>query len=237
MCGRIGQFSAWQSYMEAMALFRNASSSFGDNHPRFNVGPGTKALVVYPDGIVRNVWWGFRPQWAVARKVPQIINARADKITGSAWKPMLKSGRVIIPSDCWYEWVKEDDGKKQPYLLHAKDRGPLFLAALSNVNGDDHSGPRKPDEPPGLIDGVVIVTDASDAGMVDIHDRRPVALSAADARHWLDPDTTVEHAAEIARTAARPVDDFDWYEVSREVNDARHDSADLITPIDPPAAE
>ena len=233
MCGRIGQFSAWQSYIEALALFRDASSSIGDNRPRFNVGPGTKTLVIYADGTVQNVWWGFRPHWAVAKKVPQMINARADKITGSAWKPMLKSGRVIFPSDCWYEWVKDEDGKKQPYLLHAKDKEPLFLAGLSNVKGEYDSGPRKPEEGAGLVDGVVIVTDASDAGMVDIHDRRPVALSAADARHWLDPDTSAEHAAEIARTAARPVDEFAWYKVSRELNDARHDSPAVITPIDP----
>jgi putative SOS response-associated peptidase YedK len=189
--------------------------------------------VVYPDGIVRYVWWGFRPHWAIARKVPQMINARADKITGSAWKPMLKSGRVVVPCDCWYEWVKDDDGKKQPYLLHAKDKRPLFLAGLTNVKGEDISGPRNAEDAPGIIDGVVIVTDASNAGMVDIHDRRPVAMSAADAQHWLDPDTTVELAAEIARSAARPVSEFDWYKVSRDANDARHDSPDIILPLDP----
>ena len=147
MCGRIGQFSAWQSYIEALALFRDAASSIEENRPRFNVGPGTKILTIYPDGIIRYVWWGFRPHWAIARKVPQMINARADKITGSAWKPMLKSGRVIIPCDSWYEWVKDDDGKKQPYLLHAKDKGSLFLAGLTNVKDEDSSGPRNAGKP------------------------------------------------------------------------------------------
>jgi len=231
MCGRIGQFSAWQSYVEALALFRDIASSDLEDYPRYNVGPGTKTLVVFPDGSVRRVWWGFRPQWAVARKIPQMINARGDKITGSTWKPMLSSGRVIIPADCWFEWIKADDGKKQPFLLRAKDTRPLFLAGLTNVRSDGNSGPRDAAEGVGLIDGVVIVTDASDAGMVDIHDRRPVALTADDARHWLDSDTTTEHAAEIARMASRPIDDFQWFKVSREVNDARHDGPELVDPI------
>jgi putative SOS response-associated peptidase YedK len=161
-----------------------------------------------------------------------MINARGEKITGSTWKPMLKSGRVIVPANNWFEWVKDDDGKKQPYLLRAKDKGPLFLAGLTNVTRDDNSGPRDSPEVSGLVDGAVIVTDASDAGMVDIHDRRPVVLSAADAKHWLDQDTTVEHAAEIARTASRPIDDFEWFKVSRDVNDARHDGPGLIDQID-----
>ena len=68
---------------------------------------------------------------------------------------------------------------------------------------------------------------------MDIHDRRPVAMSAADAQLWLDPYTTVEHAAEMARSAARPVSEFDWYKVGREVNDARHDNPAVIVPLDP----
>jgi putative SOS response-associated peptidase YedK len=232
MCGRIGQFSAWQSYVEALALFRDVTSSDLENYPRYNVGPGAKTIVLYSDGSVRRVWWGFRPHWAVARKIPQMINARGDKITGSTWKPMLKSSRVIVPADVWFEWIKDDDGKKQPYLLRAKDKAPLFLAGLTNVTGDVPSGPREGPDGAGLVDGAVIVTDASDAGMIDIHDRRPVVLSAADAKHWLDQDTTVEHAAEIARTASRPVSDFEWFKVSREVNDARHDNPGLVDPIE-----
>ena len=227
MCGRIGQFSAWQSYIEALKVFRHIVTT--DHRPRFNVGPGTRAAVIRPDGSIGEVWWGYRPHWAVARKVPQMINARGDKIGGATWKPLLKSHRVIVPADCWYEWIKAEDGKKQPYLLRPRDGAPLFLAGLCNVDGDGESGPRPEG---GMVDGMVIVTDKSDAGMVDIHDRRPVALSAADAALWLDVDTPVELATQIAQDGARPVDDFEWYEVSREVNDARHDGPELITPKD-----
>jgi len=42
-------------------------------------------------------------------------------------------------------------------------------------------GARHSEPGAGMVDGVVIVTDASDSGMVDIHDWRPVALSAKEA--------------------------------------------------------
>ncbi|WP_347558601.1 SOS response-associated peptidase [Robbsia sp. KACC 23696] len=230
MCGRIGQFSAWQSYVAALEAFRHAHAVIDDHRPRFNAGPGTRIGVAYPDGQMRPVWWGFRPHWAVARKIPQMINARGDKIESATWKPMLKAGRVIVPVDCWYEWIKADDGKKQPFLLRPKDLAPLYLAGLTNVKVEGDSGPRAPDDGGGMVDGVVIVTDASDEGMVDIHDRRPVALTAKDANLWLDPDTPFELAAEIARTGTRSVEEFEWYEVSRELNDARHDGPALIEP-------
>lgn len=35
--------------------------------------------------------------------------------------------------------------------------------------------------------------------MVDIHDRRPVVLSAEHAREWVDPDTSALRAEELAR--------------------------------------
>ena len=111
MCGRIGQFSAWQSYVEALEAFRSAHSLIDDHRPRYNAGPGTRIGVAYPEGQMRPVWWGYRPHWAVARKIPQMINARADKIESATWKPMLKAGRVIVPVDCWYEWIKDEDGK------------------------------------------------------------------------------------------------------------------------------
>ena len=234
MCGRIGQFSAWQSYVEALAVFRDVNAAIDAQRPRFNAGPGTLVGVVYPDGSMRPLWWGFRPHWAVVRKIPQMINARGDKIESATWKPMLRDGRVIVPVDCWYEWIKEDDGKKQPYLLRPRDLAPIYLAALTNVTAAGKSGPRDPEEGAGMVDGVVIVTDQSDAGMVDVHDRRPVALTAKDADLWLDPKTPIEMAADIAITCTRPVEQFEWYKVSREVNDARHDGPELIEPTDDP---
>lgn len=54
-CGRIGQFSAWQSYVEALEAFREATAVIERYPPRFNAGPGTRIGVAYSDGTMRSV--------------------------------------------------------------------------------------------------------------------------------------------------------------------------------------
>ena len=41
-------------------------------------------------------------------------------------------------------------------------------------------------------DGFVIITAASDQGMVDIHDRKPLVFTPEHAREWIDPDTLMK---------------------------------------------
>jgi putative SOS response-associated peptidase YedK len=87
--------------------------------------------------------------------------------TGKFFKALWPQGRALVMADGWYEWVADplDPKRKQPYFIRLKSGAPMFMAALAEVR-------------PGLEanegDGFVIITAASDAGMVDIHDRRPV---------------------------------------------------------------
>lgn len=48
-------------------------------------------------------------------------------------------------------------------------------------------------------------------GMVDIRDRRPVALSPELAGEWLDPATAAERAEQIVPYQDEPADAFTWY--------------------------
>jgi putative SOS response-associated peptidase YedK len=66
---------------------------------------------------------------------------------------------------------------------------------------------------------------------VDIHDRRPVVLNAADAALWLDPALSPELAAELARQAALGSEEFEWYAVSPALNRAGVQGAQLTKEI------
>ncbi|SFH34330.1 SOS response associated peptidase (SRAP) [Nitrosospira sp. Nsp14] len=81
--------------------------------------------------------------------------------------------------------------------------------------------------------GFVIVTEDSGAGMVDIHDRRPVVLEPEDTLQWMDPYTSVEEAAHIAQTRSVPTQEFMWWKVDRAVNrvDPNNDGKHLLVPI------
>jgi putative SOS response-associated peptidase YedK len=95
----------------------------------------------------------------------------------------------------------------------------MFMAALAEV----HVG-LEPNEG----DGFVIITAASDAGMVDIHDRRPLVLGPADARAWIDPEVPAEDAERLAREQCLPVEAFEWFAVGKEVGNVRNEGAELI---------
>lgn len=100
-------------------------------------------------------------------------------------------------------------------------RALRFFAALAEVHQGLEQDPQ---------DGFVIITADSDQGMVDIHDRRPVVLSSKHAQEWVDPETTPERAAEIAKECCRPTEEFTWFRVSKDVGNVRNQGAHLIAP-------
>ena len=98
----------------------------------------------------------------------------------------------------------------------------MFFAGLAEVHQDLEPDPR---------DGFVIITAASDQGMVDIHDRKPLVLAPEHAREWIALDTSPERAREIALEHCRPATDFHWYKVSKDVGNVRNQGPQLIEPL------
>lgn len=217
MCGRYSRGQKDLFYIEPLMSdaddprFRTHAEMF---RPSWNVSPGTKQPILKPDGPHLEVW-GFRPPWAVARKVPMMVNARLDKASTSTWKALFKSGRCLVPADGWYEWLPVGK-RKQPYYIQSNDGPPIFFAGLSSVKPERSDA--APTEHPGVVDGFVIVTDAAAGGMLDVHDRRPLVLTVEEARVWLDPDTTFEEAVHVANNARKVSEDFHWFPVTPNVN-------------------
>ena len=221
MCGRFDQSQTARFYANVFgwtdAVFDSEST------PAYNVPPGTYRPVMHvKDGARRidDVFWSYRAKWAEG-KLPISINARLDKLGNRYWSRLLKNGRAIVPADGWYEWTGEK-GKKQPWHIHRKDRAPLFMLALANFGEFVENRAEA---------GFVLVTDDATEGMLDIHDRRPVVLDAADAALWLDPDISPEQALELARQAALPPEAFEWLKVTLDVNRANADSPKMALPM------
>lgn len=229
MCGRFVQYEGMAIFIEELSPQRELFSGY-DAQPinRFNVAPSTRVQILHgaKDGLhIDAVRWGWAPFWAVGKR-PAPINARVETVTtGKFFNQLWPSGRAIVPSEGWFEWVKDqaDPKKKQPYFIRLKNQRPMFFAALAQVHPgmDPHEG-----------DGFVIITAASDQGMVDIHDRRPLALSPELANEWLDPGLPSERAEEIALKLCRPTEDFEWYRVGAEVGNVKNQNPQLIHPVD-----
>jgi putative SOS response-associated peptidase YedK len=235
MCGRISQYRDPQLYAahlgltDPLMLFDAA-----DRRPGYNLAPGTHPLAIHPDQTLRAIHWGYRPDWACEQHLPQTINARADAApTARYFEQLWKTGRVLVPADGWFEWRVEavasdgnpddsapaDAKNRQPYFVRLKKDEPMYLAALSSVRDG---------EPQTEGMGLVIVTASADTGLVDVHDRRPLAFAPDAARRWLDPALPLDELEQLARGACLPAGRFRWHRVSHEVDRTLNDEPGLI---------
>lgn len=165
--------------------------------------------------------WGWLSAWAKQEGKAPAINARREKLLGTYYRPLMKSGRVIVPADGWFEWTGEKP-HKQPWYIKEKSGAPLFPVGLTN---------HFPGQPDTDGAGFVIVTDAAAGGLAEIHKRRPVALSEEGARLWMDIAVPYEQAEQIAREMALGPDDLEWFKVSPDVNRSSSSGAHLIEAI------
>ncbi|TDN51522.1 SOS response-associated peptidase family protein [Scandinavium goeteborgense] len=80
---------------------------------------------------------------------------------------------------------------------------------------------------------VLLVRSAAEKGLLDIHDRRPLALTAEAAKRWLQQDISAQEAEDIARNESLPADAFAWHAVSKDVGNVKNQGRELIIPINP----
>lgn len=223
MCGRFAQYHERDYYLDELKVDESQMAIPYDPQPlaRYNVAPGTKVLLLnWHDEALHldPVFWGYAPQWW---HKPPLINARTESAaSGRMFKPLWHHGRAVVFADGWYEWKKGPD-RRQPYFIYAKSHTPLFFAAIGSTpyeRGDPN-------------EGFVIVTAAANEGMVDIHDRRPLALAPDSVMEWLNPETTATRACEIASAAAVPANAFAWHAVNNAIGSPKNQGPDLIAAI------
>ena len=229
MCGRFVQYQGIADYLKVLASDRKVVSGY-DNQPigRYNIAPRTRVSILHSEQDelrIDSVRWGWAPFWAKGKR-PDPINARVETVTtGKFFKQLWPDGRALVMADGWYEWVKDQDDpkKKQPYFIRLKSKEPMFFAALADVyvGLEPHEG-----------DGFVIITAASDQGMVDIHDRRPVVFTPERAREWIEAGLDRDRAEELAAECCQPTAEFEWYPVGKAVGNIKNQGLELTIQID-----
>jgi putative SOS response-associated peptidase YedK len=225
MCGRIAQSDSPYYYaMLAHCGFTPPIDLPIERLGNFNAAPGAKHWTFREpkDGhlVAEPIRWHYPSRWAAKKGMPPAISARLDKLLTPYYRGLMTSGRIIVPADGWYEWTG-DKANRQPWYIKARSGAPLYLAALTDYD---------PDTPDEDASGFVIVTDAASGGMVDVQDRRPVVLTPENARSWMDPDLPFEQAEHLARSTSLPTEGFEWYEIGKEVNNARNNGPHLVEP-------
>ena len=172
MCGRLSQYRGIHDFVAVLSIPDALINHVGDEPlARYNAAPTTQLALLHleSNGLHADFQrWGWRPHWAKDRAAP--INARVEKVAHGPFFRAIWPHRAIVPIDNWFEWVDAGDSTRQPWLIRRRDRAPIFCAAIGQFPGAG--------DEPRADDGFVIITADSAGGMLDIHDRRPVVLSA-----------------------------------------------------------
>lgn len=219
MCGRFTQFYTWA---EIHAMYNLVPATPRNLQPRYNICPTQQVGVVTQDGdnlTYSEMRWWLVPSWWKndLKSVPATFNARAETI---AIKPMFRSAfkrtRCLIPASGFFEWMEEDD-KKVPVFISAKDQKPLTFAGLYDTWNDDRTGEQ--------VQSCTIIVTSANTFMSTIHDRMPVILEEKDWKPWL---------AEPRQDLLVPANEnkLKSWRVSTNVNNSRYLGDDTMQPID-----
>lgn len=190
--------------------------------PRWNVAPTQSAPMVAigkaGDRRIISARWGLRPAWmAKDLATGPLFNARSETIADKpSFAKAFARKRCLIPADGFYEWQR--DGKvRTPYFVARPDRQTVAFAGIWEA---------APDAQGGTMVSMAIITCASNASFVPIHDRFPVVLQPANWQIWLATETP---KAQLQALLVAPDDGYMVpYRVSDHVNKVANDDETCI---------
>lgn len=223
MCGRFVQLTP-PAALAALFGVDPAVAPLPNVPPRYNAAPTQDLMVVRrnPETRLRHLdllRWGLVPSFARdASGGGRLINARSETV---AEKPTFRAAwrarrRCIVPADAFYEW-KAVDKPRQPFLIARADGEPMAFAGLWDGWKDPATGQ--------WLRTFTVLTCAATERLRPLHERMPVILHSADVTAWLEGEDGT------ALMRAFPGEALQLTPVSRAVNSARNEGADLMASL------
>ncbi|RMD89717.1 MAG: SOS response-associated peptidase [Alphaproteobacteria bacterium] len=222
MCGRF----LLTSPLEAVRAAFDLGPVETNLAPRYNIAPTQEIAVVRADAdggrALAFLRWGLVPSWM--KEPPKgrpMINARAETVAERpAFRAAFRHRRCLVPADGWYEWRREAQGGKQPYLIRLREAAarPFAFAGIWERW-------QPPDGSPELM-SVAILTRAAWPELATLHDRMPLVLAREGYARWLTGSPPAPR--EIAEP---PGEAYEFYPVSRRVNRVALDAPELARPL------
>jgi len=225
MCGRFVQITDPEQIKVSISDLEIDDAVRAKFAKHYNIAPTQEVLTVLNTPVPRLIFthWGLVPYWAKDRQIgSRMINARSETLAKKpSFQEPFKKRRCIIFSDGFYEW-KSVDKSRTPYFLHRKDGKLLAFAGLWDRWIDRATRET-------LISSTIITTDANPL-VSEMHDRMPAILEEDCVRLWLSPEPQPEKAL-MDCLKPYPYNEMEAYSISRQVNDPRNDSSEIIKPI------
>jgi putative SOS response-associated peptidase YedK len=225
MCGRFDQHTLPYRYAGYIDAIVRAAPE--EPPARYNVAPQTRAWVARTarDGSreLAPLLWGLVSYWDEdPKKAVKPINARSESATvRPMFRKLMEIHRCVVPVDGFYEWRKTPAGRF-PYYIRPADEAPMLLAGLWDRWQRGDAGP---------IESFTILTTPANASIAPLHDRMPAIIGPEDLARWLDARAN-DPAAAQALLKPYPMERLRAYPVTRRVNSADNEGADLIESVE-----
>ena len=138
-----------------------------------------------------------------------------------AFRGPFRRRRCVVPVSGFFEWLRDDEGRKHPWLPSPGEDEGLRLADLWDrwERGEES------------LESFTIVTTAAAPGLRWLHPRQPVVLAADEAEAWLGAEADAgQLAALCSRRLAVPLTATP---VSAQVNDTRYRGLACLETVGP----
>ena len=182
-----------------------------ENDFNYNAHPSQELPIIkkYSNGFsLEKIKWGIVPSWAKNKDFKALINARLETINEKvSFKNLIKKTRCVSVMDGFYEW-KREGAIKTPHYFTRDDKATMYVAGIYNN------------------DEFCLITEEAQDNIRQIHHRQPVILNEQDIDKYLDSS---EDVTPFLFERNKP--NFEFYEISKDVNRPQNNSSNLIEKI------
>lgn len=209
MCGR---YAITKAAKKTKNIVQNNEGV--EDTDNYNAYPTQLLPVIKKDNdslTLTNYHWGLVPKWSEKMQdFRPLNNARLETLMEKrTFSGLVAKQRCVVPADGYYEWRKNDEGKKFPYFIKREHNETLFFTGLYQKNNNIEFS---------------VITTAAQGELTDIHHRMPVILKEEEIQNYLGaPDPMV-----FLNSHQNP--ELVFYEVSRDVNNPSNNNAGLLDP-------
>jgi putative SOS response-associated peptidase YedK len=179
----------------------------------YNISPGQQIPVIFAEESVetlniKRVRWGSADNGKTKK-----TTLHSDEL--EAFTKNEKTERCIIPLSGFFVWKNQQE-LDQPFFVRMLNNSVMVVAGIfSKSNGEEF---------------VSIITTESNPLIQPMSENMPLLLDKVTALQWLDSGSNPEHVLESAGNLFL-LTDLSVLRVSKNVNDAKNNSPELIQPI------
>lgn len=167
--------------------------------------------------------WGLVPFWS---REPNLkfhnINSSARNIVkNAAYRVPIRRRRCLVLANCFFTWVRTDQGKKTPFVIYDDKQRILSFAGIWDT-WTNHEKTK-------IIQSFSIVTAPSIKRLSAYSREMPVIIPSGRRRKYLRQNTPLMEVMRMLRP--KESDSINLYPVSSKVNDFQNNSRDVLLPI------